>query len=37
MNQRAKKRLVLIAEVTLVVVIVGLILATWLPAILGRG
>ena len=37
MNQRDKKRLVLIAEVTLVVVIVGLILATWLPAILGRG
>jgi hypothetical protein len=37
MNQRTKKRLVLIAEITLVVVIVGLILATWLPAILGRG
>jgi hypothetical protein len=37
MNQRTKNRLVLIAEITLVVVIVGLILATWLPAILGRG
>jgi hypothetical protein len=36
MNQRAKKRLVLIAEIALVVVIVGLIIATWLPAILGR-
>ena len=36
MNQRAKKRLVLIAEITLVVVIAGLIVAAWLPAIVGR-
>jgi hypothetical protein len=36
MNQRTKKRLVLIAEITLVVVIVGLLVATWLPAILDR-
>jgi len=36
MNQRDKKRLVLIAEITLVVVIVGFILVTWLPGILGR-
>jgi len=36
MNQRDKKRLVLIAEIALVVVIVGLIVATWLPAIIGR-
>ena len=36
MTQRAKKRLVLIAEITLVVVIVGLLIATWLPVVFGR-
>ena len=37
MTKRAKKRLVLVAEITLVVVIAGLLIATWLPAIIGRG
>ena len=36
MTQRAKRLLVLIAEIMLVFVIVGLLIATWLPAIVGR-
>ena len=35
MTERAKKRWLRAAEVALAVVIVGLLVATWLPAIIG--
>jgi hypothetical protein len=36
MNERARNRRLLAAEVTLVAVIVALLLATWLPALVAR-
>ena len=36
MNARARKRLVLVAEIVLGVIIISLLFATWLPAIIGN-
>ena len=37
MTERTKNRWLLVAEVTLALVIVALLVATWLPAIVSRG